>query len=180
VVNPIRSGSGELSPDRGAWFNGRGIEAADMIEYRILGPLEVSGGGRAIDIPGAKLRALLVILLVRASELVPRDVLVHELWGERPPAGAQHSLEVYISRLRRALGAAGDGPVVLTRPAGYVIQLAAGQLDVTEFERLASEGRSAFATGLPDLAAQSCARRSACGAGRRWRTWPMCRASAWR
>ena len=61
-----------------------------MIDYRILGPLEVSANGRVIEIGGPKLRALLVILLLRPNESVPRDVLVHELWGEQPPVGAQH------------------------------------------------------------------------------------------
>src|SRR5215472_2185418 len=79
-----------------------------MLDYRILGPLEVSADGRVIEIRGPKQRALLAILLLRANEPVPRDVLVHELWGERPPAGARGSLEVYVSRLRKALAA--DAP----------------------------------------------------------------------
>ena len=60
-------------------------EVAAMIDYRILGPLEVSADGRVIDIGGPKQRALLAILLLRANEPVPREVLVHELWG--PAAG---------------------------------------------------------------------------------------------
>ena len=60
-----------------------------MIDYRILGPLEVSADGRVIDIGGPKQRALLAILLLHANESVPRGVLVHELRGERPPGGAQ-------------------------------------------------------------------------------------------
>ncbi len=55
-----------------------------MIDYRILGALEVSTDGRVIEIGGPKLRALLAILLLRANEPVQRDVVVHELWGERP------------------------------------------------------------------------------------------------
>ena len=58
-----------------------------MLDYRILGPLEVSADGQAIEIRGPKQRALLAILLLRANEPVSRDVLVHELWGEQPPAG---------------------------------------------------------------------------------------------
>ena len=68
-----------------------------MIDYRILGPLEVSADGRVIEIGGPKLRALLVILLLRANESVPRHVLVHELWGEQPPPGARAAL-MYMSR----------------------------------------------------------------------------------
>jgi DNA-binding SARP family transcriptional activator len=123
-----------------------------MIDYPILGPLEVSADGRVIDIGGPKQRALLAILLLRANEPMPRDVLVHELWGERPPAGARGSVEVYVSRLRKALGAAGNGHVVVTRPGGYCLQLADGQLNVDRFERLVAEGRSALAGNAPEQA----------------------------
>ena len=126
-----------------------------MIDYRILGPLEISADGRMIEIGGPKQRALLAILLLRANELVPRDVLVHELWGERPPAGARGSLEVYVSRLRKALAAAGNGQAVVTRPGGYCLQLAGGQLDVDRFERLVAEGRSALAGNAPEQAEAS-------------------------
>src|SRR5262249_32626166 len=107
-----------------------------MIDYRILGPLEGSADGRVIEIGGPELRALLVNLLLRANESVPRDVLVHELWGEQPPAGAQHSLDVYVSRLRKSLDGAANGPVVVTRPGAYSLRLAESQLDALRFENL--------------------------------------------
>src|SRR6516165_9312047 len=120
-----------------------------MIDYRILGPLEVSADGRLIEIGGPKLRALLVILLLRANESVPRDVLVHELWGDQPPAGAQHSLDVYVSRLRKSLDAVAAGPVVVTRPGAYSLLLAEGQLDARRFEDLVGQGRTALAANAP-------------------------------
>ncbi len=124
-----------------------------MIDYRILGPLEVSANGRMIEIGGPKLRALLVILLLRADEGVSRDVLVHELWGEQPPDGAQHTLDVYISRLRKALDAAASGPVVVTRAGAYSLLLADGRLDVKIFEHLIEEGKGALARNEPGQAA---------------------------
>jgi DNA-binding SARP family transcriptional activator len=124
-----------------------------MIDCRILGPLEVSVDGRVIEIGGPRLRALLVILLLRADEVVPRDVLVRELWGEQPPDGAQHTLDVYVSRLRKALDPAADGPVVVTRPGAYSLRLTDGRLDVNLFEHLVEEGKSALAANAPDQAA---------------------------
>jgi DNA-binding SARP family transcriptional activator len=124
-----------------------------MIDCRILGPLEVSVDGRVIEIGGPRLRALLVILLLRADEVVPRDVLVRELWGEQPPDGAQHTLDVYVSRLRKALDPAADGPVVVTRPGASSLRLADGRLDVNLFEHLVEEGKSALAANAPDQAA---------------------------
>jgi YVTN family beta-propeller protein len=124
-----------------------------MIDYRILGPLEVSVDGQEIDISGPKLRALLVMLLLRADESVPRDLLAHELWGEQQPEGAQHTLDVYISRLRKALGTPASGRVLMTRPGAYSLRLADGQLDARLFEHLAKEGRSALAGDAPGQAA---------------------------
>ena len=69
-----------------------------MIDYRILGPVEVSADGRVIEIGGPRLRRLLAVLLLHANEPVPRGILVRDLWGDRPPAGAQGSLEVYVSQ----------------------------------------------------------------------------------
>src|SRR5215469_8738765 len=107
-----------------------------MLDYRILGPLEVSSDGRVVEIRGPKQRALLAILLLRANEPVARDVLVHELWGVRPPAGAQSSLDVYVSRLRKALTVAAGEPVLVTRPGAYLLQVGDEQFDVRRFERL--------------------------------------------
>jgi DNA-binding SARP family transcriptional activator len=123
-----------------------------MIEYRVLGPLEVVVDGRVIAIGGAKLRALLLIMLLRANESVPRDVLVHELWGDEPPDGAQHTLDVYVSRLRKSLDEA-NGTALLTRPGAYCLRLTDDQLDAARFERLVEDGRAALARNEVDQAA---------------------------
>ena len=77
-----------------------------MIGYRLLGPLEVTVDGTAVDLGGLKQRALLAILLLHANQPVPRDVLADRLWGEHPPVDAEHAVNVYIWRLRKALQAA--------------------------------------------------------------------------
>jgi YVTN family beta-propeller protein len=122
-----------------------------MTDYRILGPVEVSAEGRVIEIGGPRLRRLLAILLLHANEPVSRGTLVHDLWGDEPPAGAQGSLEVYISRLRKALGS----PVLVTRPGAYCLKIDDGQLDAHRFERLVGRGRSELAAGEPGPAAAS-------------------------
>jgi YVTN family beta-propeller protein len=124
-----------------------------VIDYRLLGPIEAGVNGHVLDIGGRKLRALLVILLLSANEPVSRDVLVDRLWGEHPPAGAQHTLEVYISRLRKTLEPAAGGEVVLTRPGAYVLRASGEHIDVRRFERLAGEGRRALAANAPGQAA---------------------------
>ncbi len=70
------------------------------MEFRVLGPLEVLRGG-AVPVGGAKQRALLAALLLRAGEVVPVARLIDDIWGDSPPPSAAHSLEAYVSRLRQ-------------------------------------------------------------------------------
>src|SRR5438270_12386133 len=76
---------------------------AGRTDYRILGPLEVSGDDRPVALGGEKQRALLAMLLLHAGEVVSSDRLIDELWGERPPPGAANALQVHVSRLRKVL-----------------------------------------------------------------------------
>ena len=64
-----------------------------VLEFRILGPLEVVRDGVPLQLGGQKQRALLAILLLRANEVVATDRLVDELWGEQPPRTATTSLQ---------------------------------------------------------------------------------------
>ena len=74
------------------------------MDYRILGPLEVSDSGRVVGLGGEKPRAVLAILLLHRNEVVSADRLIDDLWGESPPASALRTLRTYVSRLRKALG----------------------------------------------------------------------------
>jgi YVTN family beta-propeller protein len=123
------------------------------MQFGLLGPVEVEEEGRFIALGSAKQRALLAILLLHANEVVSRDRLIDDLWGERPPESASHSLEVYVSRLRKALQPDGGEPLLLTRPGGYLLRLGPEQLDLSRFERLSEDGRGALAVGNYDTAA---------------------------
>src|SRR5262249_13668926 len=81
------------------------------MDYRILGPLEVSDGDRPLALGGEKQRALLALFLLHAGEVVSADRLIDDLWGERSPPGAPKALQAHISRLRKALDANGAGPL---------------------------------------------------------------------
>jgi DNA-binding SARP family transcriptional activator len=105
------------------------------VEYRILGPLEVLKDGQPVSLGGSKQRALLVILLLHANEVVSRDRLIDELWGGSPPDTAQTALHVHVSQLRKILGSA----TIVTLAPGYSIQVAAGEFDLDRFEHLVDE-----------------------------------------
>ena len=75
------------------------------MEFRILGSLEVLDEGREVALGGSKQRALLAVLLLHANETLSTDRLIDELWGETPPATAAKTVQVHVSRLRKALRA---------------------------------------------------------------------------
>jgi DNA-binding SARP family transcriptional activator len=127
------------------------------VEFRVLGAFEVLDEGNSVPLGGRKQRSLLAILLLRANKVVSSDALIDELWGERPPASAQHTLQAYVSRLRKVLRETGDGrPVLVSYPAGYLLRVASGELDLDRFEHLAEEGRRALAAGATRDAASTC------------------------
>jgi DNA-binding SARP family transcriptional activator len=114
------------------------------MEYRLLGPIEVLDGERRLQLGGPKQRALLAVLLLGANRVVQRGELVEAVWPEGPPPTAATAVQVYVSRLRKTLP---EG-VLETRPAGYLLHVEPGQLDLERFERLASEGRPREALAL--------------------------------
>ena len=114
-----------------------------MVEFRILGPLDVVEHDRQLLLGGPKQRALLAVLLLHRGQVVSMDQLIDQLWGERPPASAAKSVQVYVSNLRKALG---DG-LVVTRGRGYLLQAANGSLDLDRFEALVTQGRDALGAG---------------------------------
>jgi DNA-binding SARP family transcriptional activator len=121
------------------------------VDFRILGPLEVSRDGRPVAVGGQRQKALLCLLLLHANEVVSADRLVDELWRGAPSATAGKALQVYVSRLRKALGA----DALETRAPGYRIRIEDGALDLWRFERLAGEGTHALAAGDPARASAS-------------------------
>ncbi|HVL05264.1 MAG TPA: BTAD domain-containing putative transcriptional regulator [Acidimicrobiales bacterium] len=120
-----------------------------MVDYRLLGPLEVvDGDGRRVDIGGRQPRILLAVLLVAGGRRVTVDALADAIWSGEPPASATGTVQSYVSRLRRRLG-----PRHLTwDEAGYQLQVAAGQVDARRFEALAEEGRALLAAGRAEEA----------------------------
>lgn len=113
-----------------------------MTEFGVLGPLEVAAGGRTVPIDSAKARALLAPLLVAANTAVPNDALADQLWAGSPPGQATAAVRVHISHLRKTLHTVHSADQLVTRPAGYRLQLAPDQLDAQRFAGLAERGRA--------------------------------------
>lgn len=126
------------------------------MNFDILGPLRVvTGDQRELALGGEKPAAILAMLLLRPNELVSSERLIEDLWDGRPPATAAKTLQVHLSRLRRALGEAQNGHrgPILTGRGGYMLELEPEQVDALRFESLVTEGRAALSEG-------ACARAS--------------------
>jgi DNA-binding SARP family transcriptional activator len=128
-----------------------GIEVRAPPQFRVLGPLEAWRDGEAIRLGGARQRALLGMLLLRANVLVRTEEVIEELLGAEVSPTTANAVHAAVSRLRRALGA--DSGLLVTRPGGYVLALDLEQLDCARFERLAADGRERLAAGDPTRAA---------------------------
>ena len=128
-----------------------------LLEFRILGPLEVVDETGPVRLGGPKERAVLAILLLDANRVVSIDRLADHLYGEAPPASALTQIQAHVSHLRKRLDptlAAGlRGSLIETRPPGYLARLAPDQLDLRRFERLTREAEAASSLGDLDTAA---------------------------
>ena len=120
------------------------------MDFRVLGPLEVRSERGAVNLGGPKPRAVLAVLLLHANEPVSSDRLVEAVWGEEESYENRKSLQVCVSRLRKALDEPG---VVATKGRSYEVRVRPGELDADRFERLVDDGRHALAAGNPERAA---------------------------
>jgi DNA-binding SARP family transcriptional activator/streptogramin lyase len=120
------------------------------MEFRILGPLEVIDGPRTVALGGSKQRALLAILLLRANEVVGRDRLIEDLWGDHAPGTASTALHGYVSQLRKALEPSrreDEHRVLITRAPGYLLRVDPEQFDLRRFEGLVRQAKRELAGG---------------------------------
>src|SRR6266508_731978 len=113
-----------------------------VLEFHVLGPLEVVGEGGALRLGGPRQRATLAILLLQGNRVVPVERLADELYAGRPPVPAVTQVQRQISDLRRALAAA---DAIETRPPGYVLHLGDDDFDLARFERLTAMAERARA-----------------------------------
>jgi basic membrane lipoprotein Med (substrate-binding protein (PBP1-ABC) superfamily)/DNA-binding SARP family transcriptional activator len=110
------------------------------MKFRILGSLEAGADGAVAELGPPKQRALLAILVMHAGEIVATDRLIDLLWGDRPPRTALHSIQIYVSELRKALDPLAGRQVIETRPPGYQLHAVPDSIDAVQFETLVADG----------------------------------------
>ena len=105
------------------------------MEFKVLGPVAVTGDSGPLELGGAKPRLVLAVLLANQDRWVSMDRLIDEVWGDDPPTSVVNTLQSYLSRLRRGLGA----NRLVSGRAGYRLVAEGTVCDAVEFERLVGE-----------------------------------------
>ncbi|MEN8113120.1 MAG: BTAD domain-containing putative transcriptional regulator [Actinomycetota bacterium] len=109
------------------------------MDFRILGPLEVSAGDGPLRLGGRRQRTVLAVLLLNANRTTPTEQLIDLVWGEDPPATARRSSQVYVSRLRQLLGV----DRIESVDPGYLLRIEDGELDANRFAESVTAARAA-------------------------------------
>ena len=138
------------------------------VGFAVLGPVEVTAGGLPVGVGGPRTRAVLARLVLAAGHVVAAESLAGELWPDLDPARAAANLQVRVAELRRALGRAGVGDRLVTRPPGYLLVVSPQEVDAARFDQLAARGRALLADG--DAAAAAACLQEALGL---WRGPPL-------
>src|SRR5215469_10481229 len=101
------------------------------MEFRVLGPVEMWSAGERVDAGHVKQRAVLAVLLLDLGKVVPIDLLIDRVWGDRPPASVRNNLYAYVARLRAVI-ASNDAQdvVIVRRPGGYLLDADPDEVDL--------------------------------------------------
>ncbi len=120
------------------------------VRFDLLGPVEVTVGGEPVEVPGPLRRALLVLLVLNAGQVLSVGQIVEALWAGASPASAVPQVRAAVAALRRALRDAGAPDVVRTRASGYVVDLGADTVDVFRFRSAVAGARADVTAGRDD------------------------------
>lgn len=132
------------------------------MEFKVLGPLEITMDGQKFG-PGApKVRKVLALLALRADQMVTVDSLIDEIWGENPPRTCVTTAQTYIYHLRRFLvkitGSPSAENMIETAPPGYILRVEGDGVDARRFDELVAKAQaSRAAMRLHDAADQAAA-----------------------
>ncbi|MFE5140004.1 BTAD domain-containing putative transcriptional regulator [Streptomyces fagopyri] len=128
------------------------------MKFEVLGGLNITRAGEPVPLGGFVKRGLLSLLLLYSNRVVPTSHLLNALWPSGAPATARKMLQNAVSDLRRTMNEGqpqADEPILLTHPPGYLLRVAAKDVDLSRFQQLAATGRASLAEGAHEPARQA-------------------------
>jgi len=119
-----------------------------VLDFHVLGALDVVRNGARVALGGFRQRAVLAALTAHANEVIPLTGLIDLVWTD-PPATADGTLHNYISRLRAAMDERSQDDWLYLRreEGGYVLRVAPAQIDAGRFTSKVLEARQYSAEG---------------------------------
>jgi len=97
----------------------------------VLGAVAARHNGEEVNLGRRQERCLLGLLLLDAGRVVSADQLLDRLWHGAPPESGRRTLHTYVARLRGRLTP--FDVHIVTRGAGYAIDIGPAQVDVHRF-----------------------------------------------
>jgi DNA-binding SARP family transcriptional activator/Flp pilus assembly protein TadD len=118
-----------------------------MVDVQLLGPVELSAEGRAVEVGPPQRRTVMAALAVDIGRPVAVDVVIERVWGPRAPDGARGAVHAHVARIRRVCERAAEtsrDPLLLVRRSGgYLLEARPDQVDVYRFRQLVDQARAA-------------------------------------
>jgi DNA-binding SARP family transcriptional activator/tetratricopeptide (TPR) repeat protein len=124
-----------------------------VLRVGVLGPVTAWEGDQELHLGQPRQQAVLGILAMRANRVISRSELVDAVWGHEPPPSAEGGIYTYVAGLRRIIepgrSPRGQGRILVSTGAGYVLHLVPGQPDAVAFEQHLSRARQLSKGGDP-------------------------------
>jgi len=122
------------------------------VQFKILGPLEVTAGSERLDLGGTRQRIVFASLLLNVNRVVTTARLLEAIYGVDLPPTSRSQAQICISSLRRIFASHAGVITIRTHPLGYAIDLDGERLDAQRFAGLVAIGRAARDAGAPERA----------------------------
>ncbi|WP_083936671.1 AfsR/SARP family transcriptional regulator [Longispora albida] len=117
-----------------------------MVEFNVLGPVEVWHEGTSLRFSRRQQRLIVGILALQANNVVSRERLIDLLWTDQPPPQARAVVHSRVSEIRGVLADALDchpDVQLLTRGNAYLLEVPPELVDVHRFRTSAARWRNA-------------------------------------
>ena len=118
------------------------------VECRLLGDVALLLDGDPVAMGGHRQQSVLALLALQRERPITATRLADRLWPDDQPLSAIKTIQVYIARIRRALGP--EAARISSTASGYRFALADDELDAACFERGLRQAREALAGGSSD------------------------------